>query len=100
MSPLSKGQWKPYLAVYAGFYVFNNFLRPFRFGLSVIISKYFDSFVNVIQNKTKLSRNWSIGIVVFLANVCGTLLAMALGVWIASIASGVPIFPVLVVPSK
>lgn len=99
MSPLSTGQWKPYLAVYAGFYVFNNFLRPFRLGLSVIVSNYFDSFVNFIQVKTKLSRKWSIGIVVFLANVCGTLLAMALGVWVASTASGVPIFPV-VVPSK
>ncbi|KAL3756885.1 hypothetical protein ACHAWU_007726 [Discostella pseudostelligera] len=93
MSPLAPGQWKPYLAVYAGFYVFNNFLRPFRLGLSVIVSKYFDSFVNFIQTKTKLSRKWSIGIVVFLANICGTLSAMTLGVLIASTASGVPIFP-------
>ena len=93
MSPLAPGQWKPYLAVYAGFYVFNNILRPVRFGVSVIVSKYFDSFVNFIQTKTKLSRKWSIGIVVFLANVCGTLTAMALGVSIASTAAGVPIFP-------
>jgi hypothetical protein len=93
MSPLAPGQWKPYLAVYAGFYVFNNILRPVRFGVSVIVSKYFDSFVNFIQTKTNLSRKWSIGIVVFLANVCGTLTAMALGVSIASTAAGVPIFP-------
>lgn len=98
MSPLSPGQWKPYLAVYAGFYVFNNFLRPFRLGLSVVVSKYFDSLVNYVQVKTKLSKKWSIGIVVFLANICGTLSAMALGVLIASTASGVPIFPAA--PSK
>merc|ERR1712228_913321 len=28
LSPLAPGQWKPYLAIYAGFYVFNNIIRP------------------------------------------------------------------------
>lgn len=61
LSPLAPGQWKPFLAVYAGFYVFNNIIRPLRFGASVVVSKYFDNFVSFIQNKTKLSRKWSIG---------------------------------------
>ncbi|KAL7526674.1 hypothetical protein ACHAXR_001593 [Thalassiosira sp. AJA248-18] len=93
LSPLAPGQWKPFLAVYAGFYVFNNIIRPLRFGASVVVAKYFDNFVNFIQNKTKLSRKLSIAVVVFLANVCGTFAAMGLGVSIASTASGVPIFP-------
>mmetsp|Transcript_11639 Transcript_11639/g.24832 ORF Transcript_11639/g.24832 Transcript_11639/m.24832 type:complete len:284 (+) Transcript_11639:169-1020(+) len=93
LSPLAPGQWKPFLAVYAGFYVFNNIVRPLRFGLSVIISRYFDNFVNFIEDKTKLSRKLSIGVVVFLANVVGTFAAMGGGVLIASTAAGVPIFP-------
>mmetsp|Transcript_2942 Transcript_2942/g.6370 ORF Transcript_2942/g.6370 Transcript_2942/m.6370 type:complete len:299 (+) Transcript_2942:103-999(+) len=93
LSPLAPGQWKPFLAVYAGFYVFNNIIRPLRFGASVVVAKYFDNFVAFIQNKTKLSRKWSIAVVVFLANVCGTFAAMGLGVSIASTAAGIPIFP-------
>lgn len=93
LSPLAPGQWKSFLAVYAGFYVFNNIIRPLRFGASVVVAKYFDNFVAFIQNKTKLSRKWSIAVVVFLANVCGTFAAMGLGVSIASNAAGIPIFP-------
>eukprot|EP01082_Thalassiosira_pseudonana_P003960 g2836.t1 g2836 contig12:891763-892215(+) len=93
LSPLAPGQWKPFLAVYAGFYVFNNIIRPLRFGASVVVSKYFDNFVGYIQDKTKLSRKWSIAVVVFLANVLGTFTAMGLGVSLAAAAAGVPIFP-------
>lgn len=93
MSPLAPNQWKPFLAVYAGFYVFNNIIRPLRFGMSVVVSRYFDNFVNFIQRKSGLGRKASIGVVVFLANVCGTFAAMGLGVSIASALAGVPIFP-------
>lgn len=58
-----------------------------------MVAKYFDNFVSFIQKKTKLSRKLAIGVVVFLANVCGTFFAMGLGVTIASVAAGVPIFP-------
>jgi formate/nitrite transporter FocA (FNT family) len=64
-----------------------------RFGASVVVSKYFDNFVGYIQQKTSLSRKWSIAVVVFLANVLGTFTAMGLGVSLASAAAGVPIFP-------
>jgi len=92
LSPLAPGQWKPFLAVYAGFYVFNNITGPLRLAASVVVAKYFDNFVGFIQDKTKLGRKASIGVVVFLANVCGTFAAMGLGVTIASAAAGVPIF--------
>jgi len=93
LSPLAPGQWKQFLAVYAGFYVFNNIIRPIRVTASVVVSKYFDNFVSLIERRTKLSRKLSIGVVVFLANVCGTFAAMGTGILIASTLAGVPIFP-------
>ena len=97
LSPLAPGQWKPFLAVYAGFYVFTNIIRPLRFGLSVVVSQYFDRFVGFIERKSGWGRKASIGVVVFLANVCGTFAAMGLGVGVASTLAGVPIFPPKVV---
>jgi len=93
LSPLAPGQWKPFLAVYAGFYIFNNVVRPIRLAVSVGVTPYFDRAVAAVQRKTKLNKSASIGVVVFLANFCGTLTAMSLGILVASIAAGVPIFP-------
>jgi len=92
LSPLAPGQWKGFLAVYAGFYVFNNFVRPMRLAASVGVAPYFERAVNAIQRKTKLGKGASVGIVVFLANVCGTTSLMSLGIYIASLAAGVPVF--------
>jgi len=92
LSPLAPGQWKGFLAVYAGFYVFNNFVRPMRFALSVGVAPSFEKAVKTIQRKTRLSRGASIGIVVFLANIVGTTSLMSLGIYIASLAAGIPIF--------
>lgn len=57
------------------------------------VSTYFDNAVAFIEKKTKLSRKLSIGVLVFLVNICGTFAAMGLGVSIASTAAGVHIFP-------
>jgi len=91
LSPLAPGQWKKFLAVYAGFYVFNNIVRPIRLAISVGVTPYFDKAVARVQRKTGLKKSLSIGIVVFLANICGTTSLMGLAIWIASIAAGVPI---------
>ena len=93
MSPLAPGQWKGFLAVYAGFYVFNNIIRPMRFAASVGVAPYFERAVETVQRKTKLNKGLSIGIVVFLANICGTTSLMGLGIYIASLAAGIPVFP-------
>jgi hypothetical protein len=93
LSPLAPDQWKPFLAVYAGFFVFNNVVRPLRLGLSVAISQYFDKVIAFVERKTKLSRSIAIALVVFLFNIVGTTLLMAFGISLASTASGVPIFP-------
>jgi len=92
-SPLAPGQWKPFLGVYAGFWVFNNVIRPFRLALSVAIGPKFEQVVDWIQDRTNLSRALSVTTTVFLANVVGTFVAMGVGISLASIGSGVPIFP-------
>jgi small basic protein len=79
--------------VYAGFFVFNNVIRPLRLGLSIAISTYFDQVVAWVQRKTKLNKSLSIGVVVFLFNIVGTISLMCLGISLASLASGVPVFP-------
>lgn len=93
LSPLAPGQWKPFTLVYAGFYVLSNLVRPLRIGIAVTIGKYFESILKYLQDKTNLSRSVSIAILVFGANVVCTLLALALGISLASLFSGVPVFP-------
>jgi len=93
LSPLAPGQWKKFLGVYAGFYVFNNIVRPIRLAISVGVTPYFDKAVATVERKTGLKKSLSIGIVVFLANICGTTSLMSLAIWIASLAAGVPIMP-------
>lgn len=93
LSPLAPGQWKPFLAVYAGFYVFNNFVRPIRLAVSAGVSVYFDRAIAFIQRKTNCSKGIAIGLMVFLANIVGTTTFMALGISLAAAAAGVPVFP-------
>ena len=92
-SPLAPGEWKGFLALYAGFYVFNNIVRPIRVAVSVAISPYFENAIQYIQTKTNMSRPLSITLVVFLANVCGTLSFMSAGIYASSKLAGVPVFP-------
>lgn len=73
LSPLAPGQWKGFLAVYAGFYVFNSVVRPIRMAFSIALSKYFEMSIEAVQKKTKWSRGASTGVIVFLFNFCGTL---------------------------
>lgn len=81
------------MAVYAGFYVVSNFLRPFRIALSVAIGPYFDRFVLWIERKTGLPKAVSIFATVFIVNFIGTLALSAALISGASLLSGVPIFP-------
>ena len=92
MSPLAPGQWKGFLAVYAGFYVFNNIVRPLRLALSVSVSIYFERAVGFIQETFKVNKGVAIGLTVFFANVVGTITLMCLGISIAATAAGVPVF--------
>jgi len=93
LSPLAPGQWKPFTLVYAGFYVISNLVRPVRVAIAIAIGKYFDSILKYLQDKFKLSRSASIAFLVFGANVVLTTLALISGVSLASLLSGVPVFP-------
>lgn len=93
LSPLAPDQWKPFLAVYSAFFVFNNIVRPIRFAASVAVSPYFDRLIAAVQKRTKVPRGWAIGICVFFVNVLGTVGLMAAGISVASMAAGVPPFP-------
>jgi hypothetical protein len=94
LSPIAPGQWKGFLAVYAGFWVFNNIVRPLRLAISVgMVAPQFDRILNYIQNRWNVSRTVAIATTVFMANVVCTIAAMSFGILMASLLSGVPIFP-------
>jgi hypothetical protein len=95
LSPLASGQWPKFLAVYSGFWVFNNIVRPLRFGLSVAISTQFDKVIKFIQDKFRVNKSVAIGLTVFFANVVGTTTLMCLGIYIAASMTGVPIRPAI-----
>ncbi len=91
-SPLEPGQWKPFLAIYAGLWAVNNFLRPARFALAITILPIFDKLIDKIQNKVKCKRSIATGIAIFCVNVVGTLSFLTVGLLVASKISGVPVF--------
>lgn len=93
LSPLAPGQRPRFLAVYSGFWVFNNIVRPIRFAASVALSTKFDAIVRNIQERANVSRRVAIGLTVVLANVVGTTMLMCAGVALAASLAGVPIFP-------
>jgi len=90
---LAPGQWKPFLAVYAGFYVFNNIVRPIRFAMSVAVAPVLDKVVKWVQEKLSISKGLAIGLTVFIVNVIGTTSLMCAGIALASALAGVPVFP-------
>lgn len=93
LSPLQPGQWKPFLAVYAGFWVLNNVLRPLRLAVSVgLVAPVFERILSAMQERLRVSRPVAIAITVFLSNVVGTLSFMCLGILGASVLAQVPIW--------
>jgi hypothetical protein len=97
LSPLQPGQWKPFLAVYAGFWVLNNVLRPLRLAVSVgLVAPQFERFLQALQQRLRVSRPVAIALTVFLANVVGTLSFMCLGIFGASVLAQVPVWGVRV----
>ena len=93
LSPLAPGQWKGFLAVYAGFFVFNNFVRPLRFTAAVAVSPQLDRLVAALQRRLRIRKGAAVALTVFLLNVVGTLCFMGSGIAVAALAAGVPVFP-------
>ncbi|KAL3783636.1 hypothetical protein ACHAWO_001254 [Cyclotella atomus] len=94
LSPIAPGQRTPFLALYAGFTVALNILRPARFALSMAISPYFERLRNFIQRKLGVTARVSALVMIVCVNIIGTCSLMGCGVGLASILSGVPIWKV------
>ena len=93
LSPLAPGQKAAFLSLYGGLVLLQNVIRPLRFAISAALSPGFDKLILTIQNKTGLNKAKSMAIVVFTVNVLGTFTMLFTGVALASLLSGVAIFP-------
>jgi len=51
ITPLAPGQRAPFLAVYTGFFVLNNFLRPVRLAVAASLAPYMERVIVKIQTK-------------------------------------------------
>eukprot|EP00752_Nemacystus_decipiens_P008404 g7514.t1 len=94
LSPLAPGQWQVFLVSYAAFFAVNNILRVPRFALSVSLAPAFDRFIAFLMRKTGRRKAVATGLCVFLVNIVGTTTFMAVLILLASLFSGVPIWPV------
>jgi hypothetical protein len=90
-SPLDPGQWPGFVAIYAGIWVANNFLRPARIALAVAIGPYFERLVTFWQRKFKISQQLAFGFTVFLVNICGTFSLLFGGLLLVTTATGTPL---------
>ena len=90
LSPLVEGQWKPFLAVYAGFYIFHNIVRPARFALSVALGPKFDRLLAWVQNRFRVNKGVAILMVMLSLNVVCSCGGMCAGIFLVSKMTGVP----------
>ena len=65
-SPLMANQWKPFLALYGGFWAAQHFIRPLRFSLALFMSPLFDRFINWVQHRTRFKRQNAFAVYLFL----------------------------------
>lgn len=79
--------------MYAGFWVFNNIIRPLRLGVSIAVGPQFDRVVESLQDRLRVNRGVAVAMVVVTANLLGTCLLMSLGILGAATLAGVPVFP-------
>lgn len=93
LSPLVPGQLKSFFAAYLGLWIANNFLRPLRFSLSLLLSPLFENLIGFIQRKSKTNRALATALTVLLVNVFGTLSFLFGGLFIATKVAKVPFLP-------
>jgi hypothetical protein len=74
LSPLMPGQWKAFLAYYAGFWTIQNFVRPLRFALAVAMAPVFDGFMNFVQNRFGCRKQTAFAVYIALLGVTTTAL--------------------------
>jgi hypothetical protein len=89
---MAPGQKPAFLAMYAGFTLALNIIRPARFALSMAISPYFERIRKYIQRKMGVSPKGAAVLMIVFINMMGTCSLMAVGVGLASVLSGVPVW--------
>ncbi|CAB9516571.1 expressed unknown protein [Seminavis robusta] len=91
LSPISPGQWKPFLAWYGGFYAVNSLLKPVRFMIALGIVPRTEQLMALFQARFNDSKKAAvIASTSLLVVTSSTVMASAIG--LASLCSGVPIF--------
>ncbi|BDA41122.1 hypothetical protein COCOBI_01-7770 [Coccomyxa sp. Obi] len=65
-SPLMAGQWKAFLAFYAGFWTIQNFVRPLRFSVALAMAPLFEKGISAISRATGFSRRNAFGVYLFI----------------------------------
>jgi len=64
VAPTAPGQWKVFLAFYAGLWAMQNFARPLRISLALALAPAFDKIINLIAEKTRLDKKWAFGLLI------------------------------------
>ena len=93
LSPLAPGQWKGFLAIYAGLWAANNFLRPARVSLSIIISPWLQKLVDKIESYSKLNKAQSAFLTFIIVNNFGAICYLVLGLTLVTRLLGLPLLP-------
>lgn len=101
LSPLAPGASKGYFAAYAAIYLsLGTVLRPVRMALAVSVTPLYTMAVAKVrdrlpfgESRPKLNRTLAIITISVLLNIVGLVTLTALGAWIASLVTGVPMFP-------
>lgn len=81
LSPLVAGQWSGFLAVYAGLWTLQNFLRPMRFGLAVALTPAVNKLMEHIMDSWGWSKGQAFGFLMLVLGV-GTAVIVGSAIWI------------------
>ncbi len=93
LSPLAPGAMPKFAAVYAGYWIAMNFLRPARIAIAMTMLPFFDRLMGFLQKKFSLPKPAAFALVVFLVNVVGTLTFLISGLILTSSIIGIPLLP-------
>jgi hypothetical protein len=100
LSPLAPGQWTNFSRVheqtfancYAIFLLMLHVARPARVALALAARGYWDAIVYSVRARLKVNQVVAVVLVAFFVNILGSCVLLAVGVTLASLLSGVPIW--------
>lgn len=81
LSPLAPGQWGGFLAVYAGLFALQNFLRPLRFTLAVALTPAVNRLMEYVQGRLNVNKGQAFGFLMLVLGVSTTAL-LGFALWI------------------